>query len=643
MGVNNGQAASRLPRILVVSYKGLTRLVQSVSRDFHGLAQINIVDVVFDEAIATARDAASSNSTDIIVSAGANADLLRSNLKLPVVTIRTTGYDVLQALLKARQFSERVGVVTYAEKIPQLDAVKDLLRLTLSQQTYLTIDDARDCFHALTAEGYNVIVGSSLVVDLAEASGLKGILTYSATSVRTALEDALEIVRVRKLEAERYAPIHAVLEHLHEAVLAVDVYERVIAINPAMENLLSVSRERALGTPLKSLGLGLDLADTLASGKPERGLATRVRGVECIADRAPTFDGNQVVGALLTLQDAQAIQRADSSLRSHRRQHSLTAKYHFEQILGHSNRLQELRDTAHHYAQTPSTILITGESGTGKELFAQAIHNASPRRTGPFVAINCASFPESLLESELFGHEEGAFTGSRKGGKSGLFEAAHRGTIFLDEIGDMPISLQTRLLRVLQEKEIVRLGSTQPVPIDVRFVAATHQDLHALIERGAFRNDLYFRLNILRLQVPPLRERPDDIQTIATDLLDKALQRQGAKVSAKSLLEPLLGMLVSYHWPGNVRELENVIERIAVRGGALKDGSNPSLSDFASELSGLVMAPEDATKMRTLDDPDSSLQAMRALAEAGGNHMKAARMLGISRTTLWRRLRAASI
>jgi propionate catabolism operon transcriptional regulator len=223
-----------------------------------------------------------------------------------------------------------------------------------------------------------------------------------------------------------------------------------------------------------------------------------------------------------------------------------------------------VRTLAERYAATEGTVLITGESGTGKEMVAQGIHNASARRDRPFVAINCAAFPEALLESELFGYEEGAFTGSRRGGRAGLFEAAHTGTIFLDEVGDVPVTLQTRLLRVLQERQVLRLGSNDPTPVDVRVVAATNRDLKKEIARGAFREDLYYRLNILPIHVPPLRERRDDVGPIAEALLRDALGRHRAPDALPNALATVLPWLGAYAWPGNVRELENVLERIAV-------------------------------------------------------------------------------
>jgi transcriptional regulator, propionate catabolism operon regulatory protein len=233
--------------------------------------------------------------------------------------------------------------------------------------------------------------------------------------------------------------------------------------------------------------------------------------------------------------------------------------------------IEGVRSLVHRYAKSDATVLILGESGTGKEMIAQGMHQLSARRDFAFVAINCGAFPEALLESELFGYEEGAFTGARKGGKAGLIEAAHRGTLFLDEIGEMPLPLQSRLLRVLQEREVVRLGSTEPTRVDIRVVAATNRALTEGIGAGTFRADLYYRLNILSIALPPLREREADVMLLAAGLLLQAATREprlsgrvSGLQSASRVLEQVREPLNRYHWPGNVRELQNVIERIAV-------------------------------------------------------------------------------
>jgi transcriptional regulator, propionate catabolism operon regulatory protein len=352
-------------------------------------------------------------------------------------------------------------------------------------------------------------------------------------------------------------------------------------------------------------------------------------------------------GAVLTFQDSSAIQRVDRSLRSRNRPRHFVAKYRLSQLQGDSPAIRMTRGLAERYAKSEATVLIMGESGTGKELLAQGIHNASRRRDRPFVAINCGAFPESLLEGELFGYEEGAFTGTRRGGKTGLFELAHTGTIFLDEIGDMLVALQTRLLRVLQEKEVLRLGSVDSTPIDVRVIAATNRDLRDQVELGEFRSDLYYRLNILPIEVPPLRERRDDIASIAAYLFDSALRRLGCKRASRDLLDLVLPHFQRYDWPGNVREMENIVERMTLFYSDLEDGDTPDMEQLARVVpeifnatspSALALA-NDVGALRSAARNAELARILKTIEECNGNQAEACRRLGIGRTTLWRRLR----
>ena len=310
-------------------------------------------------------------------------------------------------------------------------------------------------------------------------------------------------------------------------------------------------------------------------------------------------------------------------------------------LRGDSPAMERLRQSVVLYARSPSTVLIEGETGSGKELVAQAIHRESPRRGAnrPFVAVNCGAIAESLLESELFGHEEGAFTGARRGGHAGLFEAANGGTLFLDEIGEMPLALQTRLLRVLEEREVMRVGGTRPVPIDVRVISATHCDLEARVRDGRFRADLFYRLAVLRLALPPLRARAPDIAPLAEWSLKQALAALAARPHPNLAAEiaACAPLLCAYAWPGNVRELRNLMERVA-----LFLAAEPLQALSPAFL--LAVAPELARGAARADVSSSPVPARESaaavLARFGGQRDLAAEHLGISRTTLWRRLKS---
>ena len=622
-----------LPRLCFLSYQQIREFAMPVVAEYTGRARVEVVDGTFGGALAIARDRIDRGLVDAFVSAGSNASILRAGLQAPVATIQLTGFDILQALIRARNISDRVGVVMYGRTIPELDAVKDLLSIEIVQHAYQTPDDARQRFEQLRREGFQVIVGSSLVVELAEQAGLHGLLAYSLASVRKGFEDALELARVARLEAGRYEQLNGVLHSLQDAVLAVDRNHCIIAVNPPMQKLLERDAAALIGQPLDLVQPELTLHATLDDGRQESASPLRLGGRDWIANRRAIRERGAIVGAALTLYDAGAIQEADTSLRVQQRRRQNIARHRFDELIGQSPGFARALRTARRYAHTDMTVLIAGESGVGKELFAQAIHNESRRADRPFIAVNCASFPETLLESELFGYEEGAFTGSRRGGKRGLFEAAHTGTLFLDEVGDMPLPLQSHLLRVLQEREVTRVGATAAIPVDVRIIAATHQPLSDMVAQRRFRQDLYYRINTLRLDIPPLRERPEDIPSLLRTLVTRALGQLGSQLDAANVLAPWLPRLQSYDWPGNVRELENISERLAV---FLLQYGRPEDIDYEGLRHDCPELYADAPAQALYDAGAPRERALSALRASGGNRQEAARRLGVSRSTLWR-------
>jgi two-component system, NtrC family, response regulator AtoC len=307
---------------------------------------------------------------------------------------------------------------------------------------------------------------------------------------------------------------------------------------------------------------------------------------------------------------------------------ALGQKYQFENIIGHSQAMQDIFATIMRVAGTRATVLLAGESGVGKDMIARAIHHHSPRRDRPFVKINCTALPENLMESELFGYEKGAFTGANIS-KAGKFEAADTGTVFLDEIGDVPPAIQVKLLRVLQDREFERLGSNKVMHSDVRVVAATNVDLRAALENGTFREDLYYRLNVVPLDIPPLRERKEDIPYLVQHF---------AKKFNGEISDGALERLMSYHWPGNVRELENVIERSVL----LAQGPRVEAEDIRIDTTGRSRPATTTTDQflpegMTLDAYEQSI-IREALKRADGNKSQAARLLGLTRNALRYRL-----
>jgi transcriptional regulator with PAS, ATPase and Fis domain len=342
------------------------------------------------------------------------------------------------------------------------------------------------------------------------------------------------------------------------------------------------------------------------------------------------------IGALIEVQRISTIQEKEQEIRRRMSSKPHLALAKFSDLVGSHPQFLAAMEIARKYSQVDATVLITAETGTGKELFAQSIHNMSPRRSGPFVAVNCAALPESLLESELFGYVGGAFTGARRGGKVGLFEQAHGGTIFLDEIAEMPFRLQSSLLRVLQHKEVMRIGDDKLIPVDVRIITATNKNLRELVEQGRFREDLYYRLDILRIKLPPLRDRKEDIP-----LLVQHFAIQGCRQFAKkpvAFSKEGMKRLYNYHWPGNVRELYNVVQRAVLL--AEKPIVDVDLLDEILEQ-GIMAKPGDRHRFEvelTGNYQNIQRQMIRQLMDIYGDEEEIMKLLGLSRTTIWRRL-----
>ncbi|WP_018085775.1 sigma-54-dependent Fis family transcriptional regulator [Desulfurispora thermophila] len=445
------------------------------------------------------------------------------------------------------------------------------------------------------------------------------------------------------------ARLKAILDALPNAVLAVDRWQRLTLLNRAAETILGLDSARHTGEYVQAFLPGLSVEKAL-HGQACLGQRVNLGHLTLLANILPV-PGGEEAGAVIVLHDIIELEKMAQELEMWK-----------DMLVGESTVMRRLKEEIYRVAQTVSTVLITGESGTGKELVARAIHRLSPRARGPFVTVNCAAIPEALLESEMFGYAPGAFTGADRAGKPGRFVLADGGTLFLDEIGDMSLVLQAKLLRVLQDREIVRVGDTKPQRVDVRIIAATNQDLGAMIKQGRFREDLFFRLNVIGLQVPPLRQRGEDIDLLVRYFIDRFNKALGASVSGIGL--QVRQVLYSYHWPGNVRELENVVERAVVYaksgriglqhlpayllGGAVLPGgaADREKDDGERALPGGTTgqaAEEGAASYRERLEQAEREMILSALRRTGGNKARAARLLNMSRSRLYTRLERLKI
>ncbi len=450
--------------------------------------------------------------------------------------------------------------------------------------------------------------------------------------------------------------LQAVLDNPFEGMVIIDDQGVIWHFSKANEPFYGITAEEAMGRHIRDVVPSSSLPEVVRSGKPVLGDTFDINGRKVIVNNYPIRLGETIIGAVgkmifHNLNAFVALKHKIGELESTVRRYEqeiraiYRARYSFEDVVGRSDKLYHAKDAARRLAASPSPVLLTGESGTGKEIFAHAIHQASSRRDHSFIRVNCASIPAELFESELFGYRAGAFTGALKSGKPGKFELAHRGTIFLDEIGELPLTLQAKLLRVLQEKEIEPLGADSPKSIDFRVIAATNRDLEERVKADYFRRDLFYRLNVITIQLPPLREIPEDIPVLADHFLTKLRQRIASP--AVGIAPEVMSLFLAYDWPGNVRELENVMERAL----ALCQGSTIELGHLPKSIVRPQSVSHPETRATRQEDDRLSFsvgdaekeQLLEALRRARGNRTEAAALLNIHRTTLYFRLKKYGI
>jgi len=460
------------------------------------------------------------------------------------------------------------------------------------------------------------------------------------TEVRNLAEEITNLKEIRIM-------LEAIINSTQDAISVVDENGVGILINPAYTKLTGLTEEDIIGKPAN-----VDIAEgqsmhykVLETKKPVKGVRMKVEPnkKDVIVDAAPIIVDGELKGSVAVAHDVSEIKKLTEELDQAKQIiRQISAKYSFKDIVGSSDNMKNVINQAEKASKTPITVLLRGESGTGKELFAHAIHNNSERSNQKFIRVNCSALADNILESELFGYTEGAFTGAKKGGKKGLFEEADQGTIFLDEIGKISMKLQSKLLRVIQEKEILRVGGTRPIDINVRIIVATNINLEEAIQEGNFREDLYYRLNVFPIFIPPLRDRKEDIPALVEHIIKKFNQEYGRSV--KGCSENVYKYLNDYDWPGNVRELENIIGRAIINLGLSEDIIR--IEHIPDIIAGETIG-EKTPKKPDLDYSlkENSLKDIinitekevikKALKETNGNRKEAAEILDIAVRSLY--------
>lgn len=579
-----------------------------------------------------------------IVTTGGTIDEIKKRVSIPIVSANHTYFDLLETLFRLENVlgfkKKRVALLLHISNDACIRRIGPFICNQVRIFKYKNQNDIGSIIETILAvDAYDIIVGGPTTISYAQCYGIKSMpLLLAEETIFMALEKSRLIVEAMKKERGQNQLVQAVIDLSNDGIMAVNTSGNVLICNPPAARIFHRKTEQIIDENVEQVTMDLSWEDVYQKGRIHHDIVREYHGKKFFVTRRPIVDHGKIIGAVGSLQAVARIEKLEHKFR-HYQTMGLTAKYHFCDIIGDSGVMKKTIEQAKAYAGVDSTILIEGETGTGKELFAQGIHNHSERKNGPFVAINCAALPETLLESELMGYEEGAFTGARRGGKAGLFELAHQGTIFLDEVNQIPVAIQARVLRVIQEKVVMRLGGNRVIPVDVHIIAATNENLLAAIAAGKFRDDLYYRLNVLNLKLPPLRQRSTDIKLLLGYFLEKYTGNSDQPVV---MMPDIMDELRRYHWPGNIRELANFVERYVVLNAKHQGNEWEIIRSFIAGNN--LAAQEKIAEKHLCIEVDTLKNMERKIAAAivqkcNGSKQEAALVLGISRTTLWNKLK----
>jgi propionate catabolism operon transcriptional regulator len=600
-------------RILIFGHKEFSQLMTSVLTEFSEQAKFKLFDAIVG-SVSEIDEHIRSFLPDVIVSAGANAAYLKSALDLPVVSLDCSVPDIISAIQRAAQVARKIVLINFAEASPVVPILEAALNVTVQEEIYTTPEQARELFQLTCKQPNIAYVGASLICGLATQVNIPSFLLYSADSCRKTITSAIRIANEQLSSNQGVALTNWLLKLSKTPIFMTDEEGQSITFNQAARLDLGVQNNNF--SDLESL---IYSEETL---RPTDG-ECRIQGIDWWFHQDCMMTQGKPLYIYQLYRKKPKPEKAKISSR--------------HQLVFESSAVEKVMQQVKAFSSSPSNVLIYGESGTGKELIARAVHEASPFAEGNFVALNCSSIPTELFEGELFGHRDGAFTGAKRGGRKGLIEEAQDGVLFLDEISELALDQQSKLLRFLQERHYRPLGANEEKPAYVKVVAASNKELKQLVVEGKFREDLFFRLNVFNILIPPLRERPEDIASIAKQKLSRFITSYKSQYTVDEILFEILDNLVSYSWPGNVRELENVLERVIAS------------VQMAEDLSKIKQVLREISPELFLDTTFNSEQALvrkkelelvvGAMHRFDGDKQKVADYLGLSQTTLWRRLK----
>lgn len=595
---------------------------------------------------------------DAIIARGYTAQktLTKYSETTPTIRVHISGYDIIRSVYECREkyHPKKIAICGLDESLSEAASVCKILGVEANVYAPVRNQDLPQVLNKAIEDGCDALVSGYSANLLAGKMGLNSVVIQTgAAALSQAMNEA--IYTVERIRHERViSQMYKTIIYSSDAGLLYVDREGIIRVRNHVARQMN-GNVSIMGKPLKMVISWLEplFCSVMKNGKVETRLisipGTKITvSIKC----SPVIANNELSGVVFNLTDVTQIQELESQIRRKLSERGLKARYTFDQIIHKSKEIDRVIQLAGRYAASDSNVIIIGETGTGKELFAQSIHNASKRKNAPFVAVNCAALPENLLESELFGYVEGAFTGTSKGGKMGLFEQAHGGTLFLDEVGEISMAIQTKLLRVLQERQVRRIGDNKVINVDVRIISATNKSIRKMADVGQFRRDLVYRLDVLRLFLPPLREREADVELLFVNQLQGMAKRNGQlPVKIEAGVFPLL---CQYPFFGNIRELRNIAERVFV----LHEGDIINAHDVHEALypadldmdpsfaisTGTGLAELTETQEQNSENFLGEEERLRqALKISGGNKGKAAKLLGIDRSTLWRRMKKYEI
>ncbi len=608
-----------------------------------------------EDALPAAR-AMEEQGIEVAVGRRGTAHLLRESLRIPVLSFPHRSLDLLVSLRQASSRGRKILLPVFRRPLSGVEILEEVLGIEILQGLYRDRESLGRAIATGVRRGCAAVVGGGVTQRFAERHGLAFFeIRTSDEDLAATLDNAVSVAlagREQRAVARRY---QAVIDAASDGILAFDTAGCAIVANAAACRALRLPGEKILGRAVAELLPQSPVPRILETPAPVQDRIDQLHGERFVFSDRPILLDGETIGAVSTFRDIGGVMRSEHAVRR-ALSSGLSAKYGLELLVHRSPAMRRAVERARQYARTDSTVLLIGETGTGKEIFAHGIHRLSRRSRFPFVSINCAALPEPLLESELFGHEEGAFTGSRRGGKPGRFELAHQGTIFLDEIDSTSEAMQLRLLRVLQEGEVMRVGGDRVIPVDVRVIAAASRELEGPLREGRFRPDLFFRLNVLRLPIPPLRERREDIGLLLSHFIRAFCGREG--VRPITLPRGYLAKLADYPWPGNVRQLKNFAERLVLNcslscdpemlahlyAELLRIAAPPPTDGAGPPPAGSGARPDTPAAATGGQTPGGeAAELLQALMRNRFHRRRTAAALGVSRTTLWRRLRALGL